>query len=554
MMGKVTIILLLIVILAAVVRGWGIFSVPPGLTWDEAALGYNAYSLLQTGKDEYGTLLPLNLKSFGDFKPALYAYIDIPFVAILGLNELAVRLPSVIFGVGLVVLVYFLAVEIFKNRVFGLLSALMLAISPLAIQFSRPAFETNIALFFNVLATLLFLHGLKRPSLIIFSALLFGLSMFIYQASRLFVPALLIGLFLIYRQEIRFNRFLNLGMLFLFAFFILLGVLMLRPGQTNRLATMNFFAYTRAPEQVNLISVEDGLNKGSLNFQILHGEWFAYLRGFFERYLIYFSPKMLFIDGDYSPRHRVPDLGVLSYASILFVPLGLFYLLGLVFSGAHHGARLTLFWLLLAPLPAVLSRDLISMMRAFNILLPLTILEGAGLYWIFLQLRRYNLRVFYAGTVLICLLISGNFFVFLDRYFVHAPKEYSNFWLYGYKEVMQFTQDLIRQKEYDHIVITDFYGQPYIYYLFYTAYPPVDFQKQAVLEQPTVDVGTVRNIDNTEFRHIYWPADRGLKNSLFIGSKEELPDQDIIPFAEYKILKEVKFLDGLPAFRIVETK
>src|SRR5256885_940381 len=68
-------------------------SFPAGFNADEAAIGYNAYSLLQTGKDDYGTPFPLAFKSFGDFKPGLYFYFVWPFVAIFGLNELAVRLP-----------------------------------------------------------------------------------------------------------------------------------------------------------------------------------------------------------------------------------------------------------------------------------------------------------------------------------------------------------------------------------------------------------------------------------------------------------------------------
>src|SRR5438874_1717900 len=104
-------ILILIVFLASILRFWNLGSVPPSLEWDEAALGYNAYSLLHTGRDEYGTLLPLNLKSFGDYKPAVYAYLDVPFVAIFGLNEFAVRLPSALAGIGLVIVIYFLMME-----------------------------------------------------------------------------------------------------------------------------------------------------------------------------------------------------------------------------------------------------------------------------------------------------------------------------------------------------------------------------------------------------------------------------------------------------------
>ena len=81
-------ILILILIVAAFLRLFKLGSFPVSLTWDETALGYNAFSLLKTGRDEYGKLLPLVLKSFGDYKPALYSYLTVPSVLIFGLNEL----------------------------------------------------------------------------------------------------------------------------------------------------------------------------------------------------------------------------------------------------------------------------------------------------------------------------------------------------------------------------------------------------------------------------------------------------------------------------------
>src|SRR3989339_1483713 len=79
---------------------------PPSFNWDEAALGYNAYSLLMTGADEYGSKWPIVLRSFDDYKGAVYAYAAIPFIKALGLTETAVRLPSALAGVVLVYLVY----------------------------------------------------------------------------------------------------------------------------------------------------------------------------------------------------------------------------------------------------------------------------------------------------------------------------------------------------------------------------------------------------------------------------------------------------------------
>lgn len=542
-------ILSIIILLAAILRFWSLGGNPPGLTWDEVSHGYNAYSILQTGRDEYGNLLPLNLKSFGDYKPALYTYFTIPFVAVLGLTEAAVRFPSALAGVGIVILIYLLLIELTKNVKLGLLGSLMAAVSPLAVQFSRPAFETNVALFFNLLGTFLFLKGLKKNIFLPLSAVSFGLSLFVYQASRLFVPLLVLGLIVLYFKDLSLNRrtVVSAGILAVFAaimVFVTVGM-----GQSNRLAVMNYFAYRRSESQIQEIVKEDRMTESGFAFQLMHGEWFAYARGLLERYLIYFSPKMLFLEGDYGPRHRVPDLGVLSYASVLFIPLGIVLLWR-----RFPGAKLIFLWWVLAPLPGALSRDLITMMRSFNLLFPLAVLEGAGLYLlgnIFWKLGRRWFAIFAAVAVVF---LIGNLLIFLDRYFIHAPKEYSAGWLYGYKEAVTKMAQLQQGDSADRIVMTDSYGQPYIYYLFYTKYPPQRFQRQAVLDQPTVDVGTVRKIDNIEFRHVYWPQDRFIKNGLFIGSPEELPDRDILPFADFRVLDEVKFLDGLGAFKIVESK
>jgi hypothetical protein len=331
-------------------------------------------------------------------------------------------------------------------------------------------------------------------------------------------------------------------------FLVVLGFLLIGKDQSKRLQTMNFFAYTRSEASISQISDEDKINKETANFQILHGEWFAYTRGLVERYVIYFSPRMLFIDGDYDLRHRVPNFGILYFTSLFFIPLGFIYLL----KKNNQGTKLILFWLILAPIPAVLSRDLINVLRAFNFILPLVVLEAAGIYFLVTEILKINRKLFYITIMILSCAIILNFVIFIDRYFIHMPQEYSQAWLYGYKQIISLIPENI--STYNKVIMSDSYGQPYIYYLFYKKYPPQQFQNQATLDQPTVDVGTVRKIDNIEFKHIYWSDVKMEKNSLFIGSIDELPDKDIKNFSEYKILGEVNFLDKQPAFRMVETK
>ncbi|MCX6724630.1 MAG: glycosyltransferase family 39 protein, partial [Candidatus Shapirobacteria bacterium] len=145
---KVFLILFLIIFLAGLLRLPFLNRFPSGFSADEASLGYSAYSILKTGKDEWGERLPLNPRSFGEYKAPLYIYLTIPSIALFGLNETAVRLPSAVFGILAIVVVFLLTQELFGIVTISLLSAFFLAISPWHLVFSRAAIEANLMVFF----------------------------------------------------------------------------------------------------------------------------------------------------------------------------------------------------------------------------------------------------------------------------------------------------------------------------------------------------------------------------------------------------------------------
>ncbi|MCL4530429.1 MAG: glycosyltransferase family 39 protein, partial [Chloroflexi bacterium] len=203
-------------ILAAFLRFYQLGTVPVSPDWDEVALGYNAYSILKTGKDEYGKFLPLELRSYDDYKPPLYAYLTIPSIAAFGLHVRAVRLPSAVAGVLAVAGVYVLVSKLFteeetagkKRRRFistsalGLLSSFLLAISPWHLQFSRIAFEANVGITLNIWAAAAFLYGLTSLPLMGASAFLFGVSLYAYHSERIFSPLLVLALVILWRKEL----------------------------------------------------------------------------------------------------------------------------------------------------------------------------------------------------------------------------------------------------------------------------------------------------------------------------------------------------------------
>src|SRR3989344_3026051 len=132
--------LFLIIFLAFILRLYRINDVPPALSLDEVSIGYNAYSILKTGADEYGTKFPLLLRAYDDWRPAFYVYLVMPSIQLFGLTPFGVRLPSVILGTLTVLLTYSLVQELFKSSRFAsyisYLASLLLAISPWHIYLS----------------------------------------------------------------------------------------------------------------------------------------------------------------------------------------------------------------------------------------------------------------------------------------------------------------------------------------------------------------------------------------------------------------------------------
>ncbi|HBP51412.1 TPA: hypothetical protein DD455_03720, partial [Candidatus Shapirobacteria bacterium] len=211
-------------------------------------------------------------------------------------------------------------------------------------------------------------------------------------------------------------------------------------------------------------------------------------------YFNYFSPQFLLTQGDWqNPRHSAPYTGVLLIPSVVFLIIGIFkYLSG---SKKTSLSRFFLFWLFLAPIPAALTRDEIQATRIMNFSLPLCYFAALGLVSTLNYLKKNNpFYLFVQIFIFIFYLIS--FTNYADLYFNHMVKKSPQEWLFGYKEAI----DYVVQNKKDHqVYFTPFYGQPYIYYLFYTKYPPQKYQAQAELISQSIDTGSVYKIDDIIF-------------------------------------------------------
>jgi len=506
--------IILITLLSFLIRIY-LFNYQP-LLWDEASLGYNAYSILKTGKDEYGMFLPLIFKSFGDYKPGLYIYLTVPFIFLFGLNTLSVRLPSIILGSLSPYLLYLLITIINpKKKKLGLLSALLLSITPFHIHFSRQAWETNIFTFQIISGTYFFFKFIKSQKArhIFFSAIIFGLSLYTYQSAKMISFFFILFLFLSNIKFIikNYKTFLTYFVFPLFIFSIFIVSRLLTASDSNRLKVLSIFSYPRTDSQNNqLISYSS-----PFQYKLFNNNTIFFTRYIFQKYFNHLSPYFLFFKGDWSnPRHSAIYTGILLLPSIIFLPLGLISI-----KTKSKINVFFLFWLLIAPIPSALTRDSITAVRSASLAIPLTYFTSQGLIYFYSKISKYK-------NILIFLTIVGyflSFFYYRDLYFNHTVKTHPSDYLYGYKQAVEYINK--NKSNYKNIYLSDFYGQPYIFYLFFSQYPPQQYQKNAKLVSDSVDVGKIENIDYIFFQtHQFLPDQI---DDLTIYSKDEILRQQL---------------------------
>ena len=159
-------IIISIFLLAFFLRTWNLTKYPVSFSMDEVAIGYNAYSILKTARDEFGELLPLAFRSAGDYKPPVNIYLTVPSIAVFGLNEFGIRFPVALIGSLTVVVFILLLINLGLSFKSSILAGFWLAILPWHIHFSRASFEAVTALFFLVLGTTVFISWSKNKNML----------------------------------------------------------------------------------------------------------------------------------------------------------------------------------------------------------------------------------------------------------------------------------------------------------------------------------------------------------------------------------------------------
>lgn len=508
MNNKKTLLFLSICILISLfLHFYKLNKIPPCINADEAAFGYNAYSILKTGRDEYGKFLPLRFESFRDFKLPVYTYLSVPFVAIFGLNDFSTRALNILIGIAFVPLIFILTKELFKNEKIALIAAFLTSLSPGIYILSRHAHEGVIGTFFILLSLLFLVKYLKSSKLkhFVFANIFLLFNAFSYQTGRIYLLLFfifeLVILIVASKPQIK-EKVIKILLLVLIVIFSLFFDL--KYG-LNRINNLFFFK-----DAGFLLRLTEYL--GEHPNRLIHNKLTAAIIDISNRYISQLSPEYLVINGDTNWRFGFPNLGLFTPIEYLLFFIGFYFL----FKNKERFRYLLSFLIFITPLNNALTWQSPSLIRTYTLIFPLLIIIAYGVYQTFREINK-NKFLYY---VLVTSTLAFVFFKWnnLDLYFNHYPKRAMTIraWQCGYKELVDYVKQ--NYNKYDKFYITDRHGQPYIFFLYFWPFDPESYQKQAKISAPDqYGFGQVAKFDKFEFRFVFDPK---LKKSVFVGYPE----------------------------------
>lgn len=540
----------LLLLLSFVFRLVNLSSVPSALYWDELDAGYQAYSLLRTGRDYNNQPLPFFPLSFADARTPIPIYTTVAPVSIFGLSNFATRLPSVLWGVLGIAVMYVLASYLSKSTKIGFLSAVVLALTPWHFHYSRIAFEPVAEICMLLVSFALFFRSFKNSKLLPISGLFFGLTLYTYSTSKLFIPIALIFVSLIYKNELlKLPKTLITKTLLIFLVVSLPFIIDSVVGKNNQRFTQLVISTdptlrteVNSDRFFSLASAKDAPPEVGSSPRIIDRVLFNVPQRLgttlVKNYLSTFSTDFLFITGDPQLRHSPGKTWMGQFLWIDFVTL----IAGLIFisSGRTKVSKFVITWLLLAPLPAIITRD--GSMHASRLMLILPVLSfiiSVGVY-VVLTRTKYLRFVYMIGLIVCVVNIYGYYFTMYKL---------ESAYVFGWGHSQIISEAKVNESKYDHIFIDTHHEYALMAYLFNQKFDPHKFHE--LLPLKVVSYGD--NFQGVQFEKIVilqprtrvWTDAHIPGNSLIFAAF----DQPVV--GSYKpMIKTISFPDLKPAFYV----
>lgn len=572
-MRKITFLLLITLLLASFLRLWKLSEVPVSLFGDELDVGYQAYSILKTGRDYSGNVMPLHFQSLAEWRTPLYLYSAIPTVALFGITPLGVRLPAALFGVISILGLYLLVKELMNFKVkdtiqaeyIALISALIMSLNPWHIQYSRAGFEVTELLAFLIFGLYFFFRSLRENGKWLWiSSIFLVLTPWIYSTAKLFTPLLFFFLLLVWRKQI--FSLPRKSLLISFLVIVVLGAPIalstIFGGGSQRFGYVSVFTDPTLEQNVGEGRSNDAKVEGVLvssdtpavTDKVFHNKFEFWANRITSNYLQSLSTEFLFYQGDPNLRHTVPGFGEFFKIEYVFLLIGVIF-----FFTAKIDLRVKLliaFWILGGIIPASITRDGGNhATRLILILPPIIFLTAYGLSQTYSLISGKFKFIFVIGYSALFLL---SFIFYQHYYWNHYPWDSEKWWHSGWQDAIQSIKEVDRR--FDRVVITMSDEPAWIFFAAWYPYDPGKWQQGYPMQKTTLNgFGEVSYIDKYFFGSFH-SSNGGIYDlpkyidgkTLYLASAKEIganliQEPQRVPNG-LTLLKAIAYPSGEPAF------
>ncbi|HKY73993.1 MAG TPA: phospholipid carrier-dependent glycosyltransferase [Patescibacteria group bacterium] len=471
--------LLILTCLALSIRVYKLGTNPEGVLVDEASIGYNAYSILKTGKDEWGVRLPVVFKAFGDYKLPAYIYATVPSTALFDMNAFSVRLPSAVAGTLLVPISFFFLQLLGLTTVGSLFGAGVVAFSPWTIILSRFGYESNLALVLFTAGMVCTLAWFKKKDIVygVFAAIFLALTWYSYVAYRVAVPLIVSPLLLwaLWKKTVQLKHVALFAVVYVVALVPLAPYLLSTSG-TARFNQIGLLADAGPPQ---VILEKRNFCTTIYPTQLCYLLWnkgTVYGTLLIERFVSIISPDYLFLKGD----AFLPYLNVDGYGQFFVYLLPIYFIGIAVVAQTTKKNQLRTLLVLIAiiggSIPSLLAGEP-QKIRLTPIILPLTVIMSLGFESVYMFTKR-NLRPALVGIlVLVCFTWTTSFIVeFLS---IHVQKNDIAFNIHAAK-MMNYLETVPKNVT---IRVVPSFSDPLMHYAFHAKIDPNEYQSSIIWDK-----------------------------------------------------------------------
>lgn len=532
---KVKIILFLIFILGFVLRFWHLADFPEGVHIDEASRGYNAYSILKTGRDEYGKKFPIFFEAEGEYKTPVGVYTSVLHYAVFGFSKITDRWLSAFVGVLEIIFFYLLFCEIASNRKWSLMGAFLYAISYWTINFVRNADTNQLTLLSIVIFAYFLVKFLKDNSYkFLILTFVFALSaVFSCRTSVVFVPIFLFMIFIIYFRKIKKRKFS-------FLFFYLLLILSILISSRFIIQRFNSSGVNAFPEMESVLQEqirEDGRLASVWTTRFFHNKITGWAQLIGKKYTENLDPGFIFFRADQSLNNGVSGEPMFFNFEFLLFIIGLIYIIRHFHENEFNW--IPVLFILAAPVPNSVVIDSPSASRM--------LIGSFGIFFIIVAGFRSTAKInlFVAKRIIwlsIVVLYAYYFSHITHAYYVHKPVHHAWYRNHSLEDLVGDLEKL--RTQYRKV----YFGENFItQYLFISRYDPVLLQER-ILKFPNYSVANrsmkilYDNYDNfkcDDFKN-------GDPDSLYVCVGRQVPKKS-------KIIKVYRFRDSQPSYILIQS-